>query len=378
MGLMPDWALNDMDILIAIYYEDTAALKIAIKSNKETLINWGETWKFAYTCLKWDAMDALLQAPKANPPNCLYETLFWLVEHHRWDELQAFLDFTRRLGVYSAKAPYLDTSSLERCQSATYDCIKLIRKGSFHDLEVYLDIVRQLGGCFPTFPFANYEPAQMAILSAIASGKLPILKLLADRHVISFVGAVIGSSSYVELKHISPSDSPLNHFMSSGSRMPLDLAIAFVLDLEIVEYLSRTGARWENNWKDTGVDEPETLRNLCLTTSVADAQKQNWYMKDICSKLCFEKANSADYMGQEITSKIWMMVERSISEGDSPRPYGPTDENLGSTWPRAQSMIYPTHLNTSAEKVASWPTPLLTQENWDNWRLRVIDILEKL
>jgi hypothetical protein len=47
------------------------------------------------------------------------------------------------------------------------------------------------------------------------------------------------------------------------------------------------------------------------------------------------------------------------------------------TGPGIQKHLYPDDPeDISIRKAASWPAPLSTQESWDDWRLRVIDILE--
>jgi hypothetical protein len=74
---------------------------------------------------------------------------------------------------------------------------------------------------------------------------------------------------------------------------------------------------------------------------------------------------------------IWKTMCRILFENDCRDLYDFNSVYSELTGPGIQKHLYPDDPeDISIRKAASWPAPLSTQESWDDWRLRVIDILE--
>lgn len=387
MNLKLDWTLKNIDILlVAIRSDNITLLNTAVKNTEGVeSTDLIKAWRLAYTQLKWDAMDALLSAPNVDLFLFLHEALLWLVETHRWDKLQTFSDFLR-LSVSSlanmdnSKPPIYDRFNRYLYHRIAHNCAELIYE-NLHDLELFLDIVRRLGVMYLTSPRGHI---QLAILPALASRKFSPLKLLYEEDDVSSSQSDISLLMYdtLGLRYISLKNTLLYHVSSSYSLSPLGVAIAFVSDLEIVEYLCRTDTFLTRLWFD------ETLQNLHLTTSIADARKQNCNMKGIFYQLYTGKEGKlrldeldGPIHGEKIyrpVAKIWQTTGRIIFEGDCRHLYNIADVSSGLTWQAIQNALYPAELKDAPIPLATtWPEPLSTQESWDHWRLKVIDILEK-
>ncbi|KAL6831124.1 hypothetical protein J3E69DRAFT_328647 [Trichoderma sp. SZMC 28015] len=382
-----DWTLKNIDILlVAIRSDNITLLNTAVKKTEGIESTYLiEAWRLAYTQLKWDAMDALLSAPNVDLFLFLHEALLWLVETDRRDKLQMFSDFLR-LSVSSlanmddSKPPTYDRFNRYLYHRIAHDCAELIYENSY-DLELFLDIVQRLGVMYLTSPRGHI---QLAIVPALASRKFSPLKLLYEEGDVSSSRSDISLLMYdtLGLRYISLKNTLLYHVSSSYSLSPLGVAIAFVSDLEIVEYLCRTDTFLTRLWFD------ETLQNLHLTTSIADARKQNCNMKGIFyqlytgkeGKLRLDKLDGPIH-GENIyrpVAKIWQTTGRIIFEGDCRHLYNIADVSSGLTWQAIQNALYPAELKDAPIPLATtWPEPLSTQESWDHWRLKVIEILEK-
>lgn len=395
MNLKPDWALNNIDILlVAIRQDSTTLLNTTVRKLAGIkTIDWNKAWKLAYTHFKWDAMDVLLSAPNGNL-YFLREALYWLVETHRWDKLQIFSDFLRLRVKNLINMDHLnpilyDPFPTYPHKRIMYSCAELIYDGSSHDLELFLDTIRPFGvrhsvsGPRAWYLATLQKHIQLAILPALASRKLSPLKLLYEKAEISSSEDHIGKSLYstLGLEHISPWNTPQYPGFWSKSISPLDLAIYFNLDFEIVEYLCAIGHRF----RFTTVWTEGALKTLRLTVSIADARKQNCEMKGIFYQLYSRKGELEGLDGPTpegklygLVAKTWLTTGRIIFEGDCRHLYNITDVSSGLTWQAVQNELYPAELKDAPIPMAtSWPTPLSTQENWDDWRLKVIHILEK-
>lgn len=378
LGLKPDWALNNIDILlVAIRNDDNVLFKIVLEKIKiKDITDWEKAWTLAYTHLKWDIMDLLLQKIEVEPHSFFCDVLFWLVNHHKWDEMQILSDFIQ---------PYKeDTHGIFRhnlhdrlLESLLQSCTELIYKGSLHATEKFFNILRCIG-----FSFREFS-TQLAILPALASRNFSTLKLLSGIGVIS-PNEAIDNRLYERFeedqdraRHFHQTPFPL-----TGLLLPLDVAIAFVSDLEVVEYLCRNGARLQKD-NDVDVKGSETLRKLRITTSVVDARKQNCYIKGIIYQSCVvahrQRRRYNDRYGvSDSIIEIGTTTGRIIFEGDCRHLYNITDVSTGLTWQSVEDDLCRGEWKDAPIPMAtSWPAPLSTQESWDNWRLKVINILER-
>ncbi|KAL6805507.1 hypothetical protein J3E68DRAFT_15253 [Trichoderma sp. SZMC 28012] len=285
LNLKPNSVPNDLDILFAICNDDIAALKTTIsKIESMTRINWDIAWELAYTHLKWDSMEVLFSVPNVDL-HYLYKALFWFMERHKWDELQVFSEFIR----LRAKDIHREHGNsiillLDMDKRVVHSCAEIIHEGSSHNLEFFLDIVQRLD---PRL-HVPHPRTQLTILPALASRNLSILKILFETYTATSYMEAANSvfNKHLKLEQSPPGYLPPSHFSSTIPQFPLDLAIAFILDLEIIDYLCRPGARLQEDWNGAEVVEPETLRKLRLTTSIADARKQNCHIKGLFYQMC--------------------------------------------------------------------------------------------
>lgn len=400
MDIKTDWVLNTTDIFfVAIRNDDIVLLKTALqKFQRANMRGWDRLWRVAYTRLNWDAMDVLFSITltdcltdlpfSANltdlgdlSPSCFHETLFWLVENRKWDELQTYAHFIRLRVKPPIKSIDYDRQYPNTDEMIVHSCAEIIHKGNLRGLESFLDIIQGLDILFdvPSSPIKELQ-TQLAILPALASRKLSILKLLSETGVISSSKKLIN----FEYRQVFGTE---NHW-------PLDLAIAFVLDLEIIEYLCRAGARLHEDSNGTFFRKQEILQKLHRTSSVADAREQNCHLKALFYRplnypphkkerrrvaISNSSYRPIGYSLSESMIKTLAITERIIFEGDCRHLYNISDVSPGSTWQQVQNDLYQGKLKDASIPMAtSWPAPLSTQEKWDNWRLKVIDILEEL
>ncbi|KAH0533088.1 hypothetical protein TsFJ059_001699 [Trichoderma semiorbis] len=377
-----DRTFDTVDImLLAISIEDTVLLRTEMKKSKQMHRgSWEALWEHAYTHFKWGAIEILMSGPYVE--DFLQETISWLVEHHHWDELQKFSDL-----IQFNSTQYIDTNSdpgLDDSHEWIVDgCAELIYQGrSSQDLELLLDIAQRLGVISDASnSAARGWKTQLAILPALASRKLSLLKLISQACIVSSSKEAIGHSIYqhLELEQSPSGYSPSHHDPLAAPCYPLDLAIAFVLDLEIIGYLRQTGAYLHM----------ETVKKLHNTRSLADARKQSCHMKGLFYQICSAEFWKRYYATEirdpwfcytntmrESLAKILMTTGRILFESDCRHLYNITDTSSGSTWQTVQKELYPAELKDAPIPMAtSWPAPLSTQESWHNWRLKAIGII---
>lgn len=277
-----DLTFGTIDIMsLAISIDDTAMLRTAMqKSNEMHHDSWRMLWELAHTHLKWDVMKILMSGPYEE--EFLQATFLWLIGHHKWDDLQNFSDFIRSTDELPGYLRSSNPNFWKPYERIARSCAELIYERGLQDLELFLDIVRQLGINSRVLLSASVKTGtQLAILPALASQKLSIFKLLYDARLISTSMTIIGSSEHKTLLQTTSE----RLYPRLTDLLPLDLAIAFMLDLEIVEHLCRNGVHLHPGWN---YEEPGTLRKLRLTTSVADARQQNCYTKSIIYERCYE------------------------------------------------------------------------------------------
>lgn len=389
MGLKLGWASDNLNsLIIAIEDDDIVLLQTAINSTEKELLRqgWNMLWAHAQYHTRSDAMNILLSVPGVSP-DFLFRSLFGLASCYEWQRLRKAWSFLRSriesLRDRSHSSPNFSRSRMNL--SILQNCNEIIYQGSPQDLETFLDIMKVFRANFEPFSFSNFDKldTQLAILPALASRKLFILKLLSrtcavpvsSKLFFSKEGISFGNRGYQDgLQLLDTFDWPLN------------LAIFLLLDVEFIRYLCHNGAYLEKREGGTAFDEPDILRNLRLTTTIADARKQSCYFKGECYKFCFMR--NIDGSGSDLrhifrkTSKllsnIWMTTCRIIFENDCRDLYDITGVSSELTWPGIQKQLYSGYLqDVTIKKAASWPAPLLTQDSWDVWRLNVIDILEK-
>lgn len=406
MKLRPDWTVTNIDIMsIAIREDDAALLQTVMNKTEEKKLieDWHKAWQVAYTHLKWDVMNLLLPLPGFNL-DALCQALLWLSDHHHeWRGIQTTLDSIQSRDTISKSD---STSNLHGSYGSIIEnCAEIIHEGDAHDLEIFLDVVQQrLGISFAAlYSDTDQLATQLTVLPALLSRKLSMVKLLSERHVVSMSKNAVDTSAIFIMFKRPEKTLAYNRLCFSIYYTPLYLAIAFVLDLEVVEYLCHAGARlWERSSRPSS-EHSEVLENLRLTTSVADAQTQSCHMKVKCYKLCFaEKGLTWSHKMKESTggrdgateslAKTWITMWRILYENDCRDLYDVTKVSLKMdaesfrpdrisprlTWPTIQKQLYPDQPPDAAIKMAtSWPAPLSTQEAWDDWRLKVIDVIER-
>lgn len=375
-------AFDNLDILeVAIEENDIVLLQILMKNTEEKILiqKWQKLWRVAQIYDKFDAMDILLSSPGMSS-DFVYRTFWELVFLYDWRRLQRLWNFlgARVENISSMRHPL----PLEWDTSILLNFVTIIHEGNLQDLEQFSTIIRQSR---TTFNDSLWKmDVQLAMLPALASRRLSILKFLSEKRLVQFFTATGFPTNLSFFLERFPKLSITEISEASMFEWPLSLAIGLVLDLEVIEYLCHNGARLT---KSVMFGKSGILEKLRLTIAVSDARKQMCHVKGYCYKLCFVEArdkynfsNNGDWIFRtwhgSIVS-IWKIMCRIVFENDCRDLYDITSVVSELTWLGIQKRLYSEGLeNLSIKKAASWPAPLLTQESWDEWKLNVIDILE--
>lgn len=392
MGLELDWTTKRLERMIRAIEEDDIILLQTVDGNNEERAlyrGWEVLWVYAQYHTKFDTMDILLSA-RGFRPVFLLRSLLSLISCYEWRELRELWIFLR---------PHIESLSISEdslpgiWEDASFpilpSCNKIIYKGSIQDLEIFFDIIQVSRSSFHLSYFGGDERCNdLAILPALVSRKLSILKILSETRTVSIAGRTILNKDHFFWNRGHQGKSIQPHSAYHIANSPLNLAIGFILDLQVVEYLCDNGARLEKSRMGNGFDESDILQKLRLTTTVSDARKQSCYAKGACYEYCFMNnshdgiVSSSRIMSSDTCSKslltVWKTMCRILFENDCRDLYDINGVYSELTWAGIQKELYPDDPeDISIKQAASWPAPLSTQESWDDWRLRVIDILEK-
>lgn len=387
IDLKLSWDSIDIDILlIAIEEDDIALLQTVIKNTTIPRDEWKRLWKHAHHYVRFDAMNILLSVSRLRLDSLCKS----LLENTNGEDYRRMLLNLHIIGLY------IGTSDPTPCLPGMNDlilrnCAEIIYEGSEAMLRGFLNLIQRFRLSFDaTDSIPNSARTQLTILPALASQSLYMLKGLSKACAISVSIQAIHSGHHIFMRY---GNGTISESIKSFSifQLPLSLAVGFVSNLDIIQYLCENGARLERSGIDTGFDEPDILQNLRLTTTVSDARKQSCYLKGECYRLClmrnidgsgiYESGDDSSRVFHVLSgslSKIWMTMCRIIFEKDCRHLYDITDVCSELTWTAIQKQLYPSLAQSaSVKKAESWPAPLLTQESWDNWRSNVIDLLEK-
>lgn len=383
MGFELGWAPGNLDsLIIATDEDDLVLLRTAIENIEKKVViqGWNKLWAHAQYHAKFNAMDILLSAPGVSL-NFLFLSVLKLASYHKWQELQILWGFLRsrieRVRHTDDCLPdfgKINVLILQNCGATIY-------KGSLQDLEIFLDIIERFRISFDSFKWTL--ETQLAILPALASRKLSVLRHLSEASAISFSEAIFTRKLHIRFPEYGAS------FLNTSStfKWPLSLAIRLVLDLEVIEYIRDNGACLQNGW-EASLGEPDILPKLRQTATVSEARKQSCFVKGDCYRLFLtislysdinsENGDMSSHRFLRSFLTIWKTMCRILFENDCRDLYDINGVYSELTWLEIQKQLYPDDPeNISIKKSVSWPAPLLTQESWDAWRLHVIDILEK-
>lgn len=383
MGFELGWAPGNLDsLIVATDEDDFVLLQTTIENIEKKVViqGWNILWTHAQDHAKFHAMDILLSAPGVSV-NFVFLSVLKLVSFHKWQELQILWKFLRsrieRISIMDDFPPDVGKTNaliLKNCGETIY-------KGSLQDLEIFLDIIERFRIFFD--PFRWTLENQLAILPALVSRKLSVLKYLSEASAVSFSEAIFTRQLHIRFSEYGAS------FLNTSStfKWPLSLAIRLVLDLEVIEYICDNGACVQNSW-EVSLGEPDILPKLRQTTTVSEARKQSCFVKGDCYRLFLTISHYSDInsengdmsshrlLGSFLTT--WKTMCRILFENDCRDLYEINGVYSELTWLGIQKQLYPDDAeDISIKKAVSWPAPLLTQESWDAWRLHVIDILEK-
>jgi hypothetical protein len=186
MGLELGWALDNLDsLIVAIDEDDIVLLQTATENiEKKVLIQgWEMLWAHAQYHAKFYAMDILLSAPGVSL-NFLFLSVLKLVSCHKWHELQKLWIFLRpRIERISNTNDCLPDFG-ETNASILQNCGETIYQGSLQDVEIFLDVMERFR---VSFDLSTWKlETQLAMLPALASRKLSIVKLLSEACAVSF------------------------------------------------------------------------------------------------------------------------------------------------------------------------------------------------
>lgn len=383
VGFELGWTPRNLDCLIvATDEDDLVLLQTAIENIEKKVViqGWNKVWAHAQYHAKFHAMDILLSAPGVSL-NFLFLSILKLASYHKWQELQILWSFLRSRiqHVSDTDKCLLNFGKTSVLILQNYGAA--IYKGSLQDLEIFLDIIKQFRISLDYYKWPL--EIQLAILPALASRKLSVLRHLSEASVVSFSEAIFTADLDIEFPGYGAS------FLNTSSAFiwPLSLAILLVLDLDVIEYIGDNGACLRNSW-EISVGEPDILTKIRQTTTLSEARKQSCFVKGDCYRLFLainlhsdidsENGDMSSHRSLGSFLTIWKTMCRILFENDCRDMYDINGVYSELTWIGIQKQLYPDDSeHISIQKAVSWPAPLLTQESWDTWRLHAIDIIEK-
>lgn len=189
---------NLESLVAAIEEDDIVLLQTGIQNTERKVLI--QVWKVLWTCAQYHArfntMKILLLVPGMSLI-FLFRSLLRLASCDEWREVQTSWNLWSSYIKRGCKISCSPQDCSEMNQSILKKCAELIYKENIHDLDIFLHIIHEfnfyldnqyseLKTNLPKLrPSVFRINTQLAILPALASRKLPILKNLLSKHAAS-------------------------------------------------------------------------------------------------------------------------------------------------------------------------------------------------